>query len=102
MLGLSGTELLLIGVFALIIFGPDKIPGIARTVGKYVRIFKRTQEDMERMVKAEIHSVDAEKSALSGPAPEGGNAPTEAAVGRPTAQSVFNGTTGSEEKGDEG
>lgn len=58
MFGISGTELVLIAVFVLIIFGPDKIPEIARTVGKAVATFKRVQEDTERLIKAEMFSAN--------------------------------------------
>ena len=61
MFGISGTELVLIAVFVLIIFGPDKIPEIARTVGKAVATFKRVQEDTERLIKAEMFSSDSRK-----------------------------------------
>jgi len=61
--GISGTELVLIAIFALIIFGPDKIPQIARTVGKAVATFKRVQEDTERLIKAEMFSSEAASSA---------------------------------------
>ena len=37
MFGISGFELLLIAGFALIIFGPQKIPNIARTAGRFMR-----------------------------------------------------------------
>jgi TatA/E family protein of Tat protein translocase len=66
--GIGGTELLIIGIFAFIIFGPDKIPEIARTVSKTINMFKRTQEDMERMVKAEMYGLDPDKNALFNPA----------------------------------
>jgi TatA/E family protein of Tat protein translocase len=59
--GISGTELLIVGLFAFIIFGPDKIPEIARTVSKAVAMFKRTQEDMERTIKAEMYGLDPDK-----------------------------------------
>lgn len=58
MFGISGTELVLIAAFAFIIFGPDKIPEIARTVGKAVATFKRVQEDTENLIKAEMSSLD--------------------------------------------
>jgi TatA/E family protein of Tat protein translocase len=57
--GISGTELVLIAAFVLIIFGPDKIPEIARTVGKAVATFKRVQEDTERLIKAEMFSANS-------------------------------------------
>jgi TatA/E family protein of Tat protein translocase len=59
--GISGTELLVIGLFAFIIFGPDKLPEIIRTVNKAVAMFKRTQEDMERTIKAEMYGLDPDK-----------------------------------------
>ena len=55
MFGISGFELAIIAAFALIILGPDKIPSIARTAGRMMRQFKRTQEEMESMVRAEMH-----------------------------------------------
>ena len=61
MFGISGTELLIVSLFAFIIFGPDKIPEIARTVSKAVAMFKRTQEDMERSIKAEMYGLDPDK-----------------------------------------
>ena len=61
MFGISGTELLIVGLFAFIIFGPDKIPEIARTVSKAVAMFKRTQEDMERTIKAEMYGLDPDQ-----------------------------------------
>jgi TatA/E family protein of Tat protein translocase len=65
--GISGTELVLIAVFVLIIFGPDKIPEIARTVSKAVATFKRVQEDTERLIKAEMFTADtAETDADNG------------------------------------
>ena len=68
MFGISGTELLIVAVFAFIIFGPDKIPEIARTVSKAINMFKRTQEDMERMVKAEMYGLDPDKNSMFAPA----------------------------------
>jgi len=56
--GIGGNELLIIAVFVIIIFGPDKIPEIARTVGKAVRMFKKVQEDVEHVIKTEIYTPD--------------------------------------------
>lgn len=54
MFGISGTELFFIVAFVLIIFGPDKLPGFARTFGRFMREFKRTQEMMEAQIRAEM------------------------------------------------
>jgi TatA/E family protein of Tat protein translocase len=61
--GISGFELLIIVVFVMIIFGPDKMPEIARTIGKAMRAFKSAQEDMERVIKAEMYAGDQAKVA---------------------------------------
>ena len=60
MFGISGTELFFVIVFALIIFGPDKLPQMGRTVGRFMREFKRAQENVESLLRAELYS--SEKS----------------------------------------
>ena len=47
MFSLGGTEILLIGALALLLFGPDKIPQVARTVGRFVREFNKYKDIME-------------------------------------------------------
>ena len=61
MFGISGFELLIIIVFVLIIFGPDKLPELGKTVGRAMRVFKKTQEDMERVIRAEMFMADRDK-----------------------------------------
>ncbi|NTU72399.1 MAG: twin-arginine translocase TatA/TatE family subunit [Coriobacteriia bacterium] len=78
MFGISGTELLIVAVFAFIVFGPDKIPEIARTISKAVNMFKKTQEDMERLVKAEVMGIDPEKVPSSDSADSKSSATTTA------------------------
>lgn len=56
MFGISGTELFMIVVFALLIFGPDKLPEFARTIGKFMNEFKRAQESMESLIRAEMYA----------------------------------------------
>lgn len=81
MFGISGFELLLIAVFVLIIFGPDKLPDLARTFGKAMRQFKSAQEEMERVIRAEVYSpnraTDAPDTETPAPDPE---AASEAAM----------------------
>ncbi|PKQ29954.1 MAG: hypothetical protein CVT60_02635 [Actinobacteria bacterium HGW-Actinobacteria-10] len=54
MFGISGTELFFIAVFAMLIFGPEEMPKMARTVGRFIKEFKRAQSSMEAMIRAEI------------------------------------------------
>lgn len=58
MFGIGGTEFFIIAVVVLMLFGPDKIPQIARTIGRFTREFKRYQAMMESVVKAEMYGID--------------------------------------------
>ncbi|MFW5724968.1 MAG: Sec-independent protein translocase subunit TatA/TatB [Bacteroidota bacterium] len=49
--GISGGEILVILLLILILFGPKKIPEIARTIGKGINEIKKVQRD----INAEIH-----------------------------------------------
>lgn len=69
MFGISGTELFFIAVFAMLIFGPEEMPKMARTVGRFVKEFKRAQSSMEAMIRAEILA-DERKSAQEAEAAE--------------------------------
>jgi sec-independent protein translocase protein TatA len=51
---LGTTELLVIAVVALILFGPRKLPEIGRTVGKGIAEFKRASDDFKRTWEYEV------------------------------------------------
>ena len=48
------TELILIVVIALLVFGPKKLPEIGRSVGKALREFKKTSEEIKSRIEEEI------------------------------------------------
>ncbi len=51
-MGLIGVpEMILILAVALFLFGPDKIPEIARSLGKATREFKKAQMETEHEIK---------------------------------------------------
>lgn len=62
MFGIGFPELLLILVIALVILGPDKLPQIARAVGRGLYEIRRATEE----VRAEIEKGDAEESPKKG------------------------------------
>ena len=62
--GIGAGELLLILVVALIIWGPGKLPEIARTMGKMVRTLKKTTFDLTNELTKEM---DAGKKELLSP-----------------------------------
>lgn len=49
-------EFALIGVIALIVVGPARLPGIARTAGLYVGKFKQFVNNIQEDVKSELES----------------------------------------------
>lgn len=53
-LGIGGWEILLILILALIIWGPGRLPEIARTLGKTVRALKKASFDLTNTVTKEI------------------------------------------------
>lgn len=65
MFGISGFELLIIAAFVLVIFGPEKLPELARTFGRAMRSFKQAQEDMERVIRAEMYTSGSDKPAAT-------------------------------------
>ena len=47
MFNIGPTELLLILVLALIVFGPNRLPEVARGVGRGLREFRRASDDLK-------------------------------------------------------
>ena len=53
---LSGGEIMVVVFFALLFFGADAIPGLARTVGKGMREFNKATSDLKN--EFENHTAD--------------------------------------------
>jgi TatA/E family protein of Tat protein translocase len=64
---LGTTELLVVAVVALILFGPRKLPEIGRTVGRGIAEFKRASDDFKRTWEYEVE-LEQRKPALEAPA----------------------------------
>lgn len=54
MFGIGETELILILAFGFIIIGPEKLPGMGRTIGRVLKQFKDAQEGFTNVVQTEI------------------------------------------------
>ena len=54
MFGIGDQELFLIILFAFLLFGPDKLPGMGRTIGRALRQFRTAQEGVTKVVQSEI------------------------------------------------
>lgn len=65
MFGIGEGELAIIVVFGFLLFGPDKLPQMGRTIGRAIRQFRETQEKMTAVVQSEI--IDPVSEAASAP-----------------------------------
>lgn len=61
MFGIGGTEFAIILIFAFLIFGPDKLPAIAKTIGQAIAKFRDVQGEMNQVVKEEIYDPEKDK-----------------------------------------
>jgi sec-independent protein translocase protein TatA len=62
---LGPAEILVILVVALLVFGPNKMPEIARQVGKGFREFKRVQQHLQSELRDVVSEFDAPSSSAA-------------------------------------
>ncbi|MCA9454874.1 Sec-independent protein translocase subunit TatA/TatB [Nitrospira sp. T9] len=60
MFGLGAMEILIILVIAFLLFGPKELPEIGKQVGRAVKGFKETTEDLRQSVEPEINMITQE------------------------------------------
>ena len=56
------SETIFLFFLALIIFGPKKLPEIARQIGKYMNEFRRASNEFKAQIEQEIAHLEVEKS----------------------------------------
>ena len=56
MFDIGFTEMMLIGIVALIVIGPERLPGVARTAGKYFGRLKRFMTSVKADVEQELRA----------------------------------------------
>jgi Tat protein translocase TatB subunit len=66
MFGLGMQEIIVIGVLALLLLGPKKLPELAQTVGKFMRDFQRAADDVKREISTPVNDLKAEMRAQAG------------------------------------
>ncbi len=49
-------ELIIIFIIALLVFGPKKLPEVGKTIGKTIRDFKKSTEDIKQKFEDEIRA----------------------------------------------
>ncbi len=109
MLNMGGMEIVVILVVALLILGPDKLPGLMRTVGKATKELRKASTEFQRTINTEMAEEEAAKPAVSDgtqqapqtsqvlqasqaepPAPAGTTAPVASAPETPVTQLAEN------------
>ena len=61
MFGIGPFEFFLILLFGFLIFGPDKLPAMAKTLGKAIAKFKDAQEEMNKVIKTEVYDPNSDE-----------------------------------------
>ena len=102
MFNLGAGEIAVILIVALLLLGPDKLPELARGIGKFVREFRRQTDDVRGMVEREFYKMDQEvfveeqpkrieppASTEPAPAEASATANPEGELAPPTYPSVF-------------
>jgi sec-independent protein translocase protein TatB len=55
MFNVSSTELLVVLLLALIVLGPQKLPELARSIGRGMREFRKMQDEVKDMVQIDLN-----------------------------------------------
>jgi sec-independent protein translocase protein TatB len=58
MFNIGPGEIVLISVVALLLLGPDKLPELARGLGRFFREFRKHTDDVRSMVEREFYRMD--------------------------------------------
>ncbi|NPD30580.1 twin-arginine translocase TatA/TatE family subunit [Eggerthellaceae bacterium zg-1084] len=61
MFGIGGFEFFLILLFGFLIFGPDKLPSMAKTIGRGIAKFRSAQREMSDVLKDGVFDPDSDE-----------------------------------------
>lgn len=78
MFNISGVELAIILLVALLLLGPQRLPEVARGVGKFLREFRRQTDEVRTMVEREFYQMDQDIQKAVEPAASAVRAAAEA------------------------
>lgn len=80
---LGFTEILIILVLALLLFGPRRLPELGRAIGKGLTEFRRASNDLRATIEDEVRTLERETS-VTDTAPSAPNVAPPAAAQAPT------------------
>ena len=61
-MNLGFAEMLFLVILALLLFGPRKLPEIARTMGKFMAEFKKASNEFQGQIHEEIRKLELEEA----------------------------------------
>ncbi|MCU0669426.1 MAG: twin-arginine translocase TatA/TatE family subunit [Myxococcota bacterium] len=85
MFGIGMTELLVILAVALIVFGPSRLPELARSLGRAMNEFRRASTDLRQTLREATEEPPATHAPAPAPAPPAIPAPAPSAPAQPAA-----------------
>jgi sec-independent protein translocase protein TatB len=78
-MNLGFPEMLFLGLLALLLFGPKRLPEIGRQIGKALGEFKRASSDFQTQLEDEVRQLEVQEDSqrsIAPPVPEGSIAQT--------------------------
>ncbi len=92
---LSIPHLIIIFVVALVVFGPEKLPELARNLGKVMAEFKRATGELRGTFEDHLRDLEreSEQRRIGGLPPSAGTVPTNAPQQSPTQLSLPDSST---------
>ncbi|MHB1844837.1 MAG: Sec-independent protein translocase subunit TatA/TatB [Deltaproteobacteria bacterium] len=67
MFNVGPGELMVILILALILLGPEKLPEVAKAVGKGMRELRRATEDLRETVETELYKLESDDTSRAPP-----------------------------------